>query len=165
MGQNTVSAFTTGPSDRIERSLRNMARVSMMDKAAHVPAVWDTGATCSCVSEQVVKELGLIPTGKTQVLTPGGAATLNTYLVDITLPNNVTIPDVQVCDSEIGKQGVGLLVGMDIIALGDFAVSNYNGRTTFSFRIPSQGYTDYAKQLRTRAVMGPPHGNGKRKKR
>ena len=30
-----------------------------------------------------------------------------------------------------------VLIGMDIINLGDFAVSNHNGKTTFSFRMPS----------------------------
>ena len=27
-----------------------------------------------------------------------------------------------------------VLIGMDIIGLGDFAVSNYRGKTTFTFR-------------------------------
>ena len=30
-----------------------------------------------------------------------------------------------------------ILDGMDIISLGDFAITNQNGQTTFSFRIPS----------------------------
>ena len=29
------------------------------------------------------------------------------------------------------------IFGMDIISLGDFAITNQNGQTTFSFRVPS----------------------------
>jgi len=32
---------------------------------------------------------------------------------------------------------------MDVITMGDFCVSNFNGVTTFSFRVPSEGKTDY----------------------
>lgn len=46
-------------------------------------------------------------------------------------------------DSEIGKQGIDVLIGMDIISNGDFAISNYEGRTQFSFRIPSQEHIEY----------------------
>ena len=37
-----------------------------------------------------------------------------------------------------------VLVGMDIINKGDFAVSNRNGATSFSFRIPSVENFDFA---------------------
>lgn len=37
---------------------------------------------------------------------------------------------------------------MDIISKGDFSISNYGGRTIFSFRSPSMASTDYAKQIK-----------------
>ena len=40
-------------------------------------------------------------------------------------------------------QGMDVLIGMDIIGAGDFVVTNRNGRTKLSFRIPSQGDTDF----------------------
>jgi hypothetical protein len=46
-------------------------------------------------------------------------------------------------DSEIGNQGIDVLIGMDIISLGDFAISNFDGKTQFSFRIPSQRHVEY----------------------
>ncbi len=49
-------------------------------------------------------------------------------------------------DSEIGKQGIDVLIGMDIISNGDFAVSNYDGKTYFSFRLPSQEHVEYKKK-------------------
>ena len=36
-------------------------------------------------------------------------------------------------DSEIGNQGIDVLIGMDIISMGDFAVSNFSGKRQFSF--------------------------------
>ena len=38
------------------------------------------------------------------------------------------------------------LIGMDIINRGDFAVSNRDGATTFSFRIPSIESFDFVKE-------------------
>lgn len=36
---------------------------------------------------------------------------------------------------------------MDIISKGDFAIPNYNGKTQFSFRLPSQNDVDYKKEF------------------
>lgn len=127
-------------------------------------ALWDTGATRTCISLNVAKDLGLIPTGKRNIQTPSGKGVVNTYLVSITLPNNVHLEDVEVCDSAIGEQGIGVLIGMDIITRGDFSVSNYNGKTMFSFRIPSRSITDYVAQLRTEKLIGT-HGSKKKKKK
>lgn len=124
-----------------------------------IDALWDTGATSSCISHDVVASLSLIPTGKRNIRTPSGSSEVNTYLVDIILPNDVRIPDLIVCDSEIGAQDIGMLVGMDVINKGDLAVSNYNGRTTFSFRIPSIKNTNYVLEIDKNLS----HGKGKRK--
>lgn len=40
------------------------------------------------------------------------------------------------------------LIGMDIITLGDFAVTNVNGKTVFSFRYPSCEKIDYVNDAR-----------------
>lgn len=59
----------------------------------------------------------------------------------------VIVQNTTVIDSEIGSQGIDILIGMDIIKLGDFAISNYKGQTQFSFRIPSQEHVDYKNVL------------------
>ena len=38
-----------------------------------------------------------------------------------------------------------MLVGIDVIRYGDFAVTNYGGKTVFTFRIPSRGAMDFTK--------------------
>jgi len=35
---------------------------------------------------------------------------------------------------------------MDVIGMGDFAVSNFNGKTSFTFRIPSVAEADFLKE-------------------
>jgi len=108
-------------------------------------AIWDTGATNSVISDVVVKALNLLPIGKVEVHTAGGSLTANVYLVNITLPNNITVPNVRVSEGII--QGSEMLIGMDIISLGDFSVTNMNGRTTMSFRVPSCSEIDYVRDV------------------
>lgn len=128
-------------------------------------ALWDTGANSSCISMDVVHDLSMISTGKIPVRTPSGTGIRDTYLLDVVLPNSVRIQDLMVCDSEIGSQGIGMLLGMDVISRGDFAVTHPNGKTMFSFRIPSTSAIDFVSGLRVQDVIGQQHGKGKRKHR
>lgn len=58
------------------------------------------------------------------------------------------VKDITVIGSEIGTQNIDLLIGMDIIGLGDFAVTNLGGNTVFTFRVPSVEKIDFAGRLR-----------------
>lgn len=156
------SAFTTYSSG-IVKTLKNQATVKCNNKTTDVIALWDTGATSTCISLDVVNQLQLIPDGDIEIKTPSGISKQHTYLVDVILPNNVTIPDLMVIDSAIGSQGIGMLIGMDIITKGDFSVSNYDGKTVFSFRMPSQKKTDFVQEIRIEKLVGQKHGQGKRK--
>lgn len=73
--------------------------------------------------------------------TPSGSADAPIYRVSLGLTNDMDIENLHVCDSEIGLQGLGILIGMDVIAMGDFATSCRSGRTMFTFRIPSISYS------------------------
>jgi hypothetical protein len=42
--------------------------------------------------------------------------------------------------------GFGAIIGMDIISRGDSAITNYNGKTWLTFRIPSLFGTDYVQE-------------------
>ena len=104
-------------------------------------SVWDTGATNSCITQHVVDELGLLPIGREQVYTAGGLATVNLFIVDIMLPNSILFRGIEVLCVEL-EDTSDVLIGMDIICRGDFAISNYDNQTTFSFRTPSAGVID-----------------------
>ena len=63
-------------------------------------ALWDTGATQSCISDRLATEFGL-------------------------------------------EDDCDLIIGMDIMTQGDLAMTNLEGRTVFSFRIPSLYTVDF----------------------
>ena len=109
-------------------------------------AIWDTGATTTCITAKVASELGLIPTGTTITSTAGGDKECNTYCIDILLPNNILIYNLTVFEVHLNDGDV--LIGMDVIKHGDFTISNYNGQTKMSFRIPSLQETDYVKEAK-----------------
>ena len=86
------------------------------------------------------------------------------FLVNIHLPSNVGFAGMRVTRGRF--IGGDILIGMDIISRGDFAVSNHRGITKFSFRIPSQRHIDFYEQyqqLKSQFGKGKPQ-HGKKKK-
>ena len=108
-------------------------------------AIWDTGATNTVITQKVVQDCGLKPTGMVEISHAGGKTTTNTYLVNIRLPNKVEVCQIRVTEGILTGQA-DVLIGMDIIGQGDFAVTNKNGKTVFSFRIPSVKCIDFVKR-------------------
>ncbi len=137
-----ISVFTE-KYKTLQRRLINSAIIESAGQFVPVRTQWDTGATGTCISKGVVAQLGLQPTGMINVQTPSGIGTMNKYMVNLILNNEIRIMNLVVMDSEIGNQGLDVLIGMDIITMGDFAVSNFDGKTQFSFRIPSQEHVEY----------------------
>lgn len=137
-----VLSFT---STIVGRSLRlvNSATVKHGNDSLTVDAQWDTGASNTCIAMEVAQALRLPVTGMAMMKTPSGMREMPTFVVDLLLPNNVTVTNLVVMGSEIGGQGIGVLVGMDVITLGDFAASFKDGLTRFSFRIPSIEHADF----------------------
>jgi predicted aspartyl protease len=107
-------------------------------------AIWDTGATLSVIRPEVAEALSLKSVSTMWISTPTDErARSSVYLVNIYLPNQVKVIDVQVAEGI--PAGCDMLIGMDIITLGDFAVTNFDGHTTFSFRMPSLAEIDFCK--------------------
>ena len=163
--QQTVYHAYTTKYEGITQTLINDVELISQEKRCAGKAQWDTGATRTCISKDVVKQLDLVPTGMINISTPSGTKVVHVYMIDVLLPNSLLVKNVQACGTEIGSQGIQVLIGMDIIALGDFAVSNAKNQTVFSFRIPSKEHTDLVKQIRIENKIGPKHGQGKRKKK
>lgn len=139
----TIFQAFTNKYNGLANRLITPVTVAYNGKEVNINALWDTGATRTNISKEVVQQLDLIPTGKINIQTAGGSIPSSTYLVNVSLPNHVVIQDIEVCDSEIGKQGLGMLVGMDIISRGDFVISAFGDKTTFSYRIPSKKKYDF----------------------
>lgn len=118
-------------------------------------ALWDTGATASVISTDVVNELGLSPISQCRTYHAQGESIVNVYLIDMVLPNHLLIRNVKVTEGRLN--GFGVLIGMDIINLGDFALTHRDNKTVFSFQIPATHEYDFVKQLQ--------QGVGQKKKR
>ena len=114
-------------------------------------AVWDTGAMGTSISRALALKLGLQQSGEMDIEGVTGSARCKTYLVSLLLPNQLTIPELEVSDCE-GNIGCDVLIGMDVIGMGDFAVCNKGGNTTFSFCIPSIDVIDFTQADQTSQV-------------
>ena len=116
------------------------------EPAAHqFDGIWDTGATGSLISANVVERCDLKQTGVATIRTANGNEdTVPTYIVNLRLPNQVVVMGIPVARGSFGDADV--LIGMDVITKGDFAVSNWDGKTSFSFRVPSLGEIDFVKE-------------------
>lgn len=106
--------------------------------------IWDTGASSTAISEDVVKKLNLPIVSMMKVNTANGESVASVHIVDLYLPNRVVIPNLLVTSAKLSDP-IQILVGMDVITLGDFTISNFNMKTTLSFRTPSFARTDYVK--------------------
>lgn len=108
-------------------------------------ALWDTGASCSFITKRLADKLGLISVSVGQVNHAGGTDTSNKYIVNLVLPNQVQFEGLFVNECKM-DDAIDLIIGMEVITLGDFALTNVGGKTLFSFRIPSKESVDFVKQ-------------------
>ena len=108
-------------------------------------ALWDTGATASVISSEVAISLGLLPISQCMTYHAQGQSLVNVYLVNLVLPNQILVRDVRVTEGNLN--GFGVLIGMDIINLGDFALTHRDNKTVFSFQIPATHEYDFVKQI------------------
>lgn len=122
-------------------------------------AIWDTGATNSVITKKVVDDLQLKPINVTEIHHAGGTSMSNVYLVNIILPDGVMVPNVRVTLAELTDLNIPeehqshVLIGMDIITTGDFAVTNHNNKTVLSFRIPTSNEIDFVPEAKEHNIM------------
>ena len=121
-------------------------------------ALYDTGATNSAISPQVVDDLKLDSIGARTVGVGGGSLSTTAHLVNIGLPNRVMFPMVPVAKM-ILLGGVDILIGMDILGAGDFAVTHHGGKTVFSLCFPSRGCIDFVADAIAYNKSHPPSKN------
>jgi predicted aspartyl protease len=122
-------------------------------------AIWDTGATGTVISQKVINACGLKPIGIAEVNTANEKRLSSVYLASIFLPNHVSFAQLRVTEGTIS--GGDVLIGMDIITRGDFAITNSDGKTTFSFRWPSTKRIDFVEEARK--GKAPPPSRASRK--
>ena len=113
-------------------------------------ATLHTGITSSGISASVVQACGLRPTRYGTVTTPFGLVErVPIYLVNVWLQPSVAVVGLPVAEIESFRDA-DVVIGMDIIGRGDFAVTNADQETVVTFRFPPQGGIDFeAESMRT----------------
>jgi predicted aspartyl protease len=111
-----------------------------------VDAVLDTGATISCITSRAAKRIGLVPIREDSFTHAKGKAPSLIYSVDVVFPKGKIFEGIEVAEIS-DDQRIDFLIGMNIIGLGDLALTSANGESAFSFRIPPAGrIIDFEKQ-------------------
>lgn len=101
----------------------------------NVKALWDTGASKSCISTRLAQKLCLPVVGMEMMQTASGKQIVPRYIVDIKLPHGVDYLGIPVA-AFVGSAKFDILIGMDLITLGDLAITNARGETCVSYRMP-----------------------------
>jgi predicted aspartyl protease len=121
--------------------------------------IWDTGATNTVISRKIVDDLLLKPIGMTLIKHAKGEDMSEVYFVNIVLPNKVGFSQIRVTEGILS--GADVLVGMDIITRGDFAVTHKDAKTTFSFRCPCTGHIDFVEEGKPKTQASSGHKVGR----
>lgn len=121
------------------------------NKTISTYAIWDTGAQGSVITKKTANKLGLVPIGKSNIRGVHGTNEVNVYRIQLTLNNKsiILLANVTESDDLSADDSIGMLIGMNVINMGDFSISNYSGRTVMSFREPSQRVIDYVEGIRS----------------
>jgi len=83
-----------------------------------VPAMIDTGASCTVIREGLAQQLGLQPTG-TRVIHTASHSNVRCYeyLVRLLFPNNILF-ETDVVETPLRGQHIDCLIGRDVLADG-----------------------------------------------
>lgn len=133
--------------DNRETVLKAPAVIAWNGKTAEAIVTFDTGADKSCISKRLIDELELTPTSKTIISTVHKSETCNVYKAHIGFTPYAVAKNFEFAAQNETNNLYDVLIGMDLLAMGDFMFTNYEGHTVFSFRAPSQKSELYSKSL------------------
>lgn len=124
-----------------------MAGLSQKENAARLKqrrklrCCFDTGANCTAINQKTAQELGeAVKQNGVTMLSPNAVTKTSQYTADILLPN-----DMVICQHPVNviESPIDIFVGMDIIGIGDFALTTRNGQKLLSFVVPHQIEIDF----------------------
>lgn len=137
---------------RIGKHIEPSIHTNYMPIHKNFHALWDTGATHTCIGRKVIDTLGLIPIGDKSVVYSVGAQgkEINNYYVSLILPGDIGLHKIRA--GEVDTPAADIIIGMDIIRHGDFSISCKNGNTLFSFQFPSAREIDFVQEYKERLL-------------
>ena len=126
-----MAVYTKEYESQPEAILTNVIICPAVDLSANVAVpvhcqvenvLWDTGATNTLISQEVVNALGLQPKNKALISSAGGDVESWTYLVHVILPTGTAELNVQALLNDNSDYDV--VIGMDIINSCDFCYTS-----------------------------------------
>ena len=103
-------------------------------------AIWDTGAERSCIFSDVIKPFNLQKVSTFNLRTVNRNEPVNTYFISISLKELGKISDnIEIIGLNRNTDIFDVIIGIDIINMGDFYFGIEDGCSIFKFRIPSRG--------------------------
>ena len=109
------------------------------DDAVVFRALWDTGATISCIDSRVIERLSLVHTGSYLDVADEKGATrkVKSYYVNLyALDGGKIVHQLHVAN--VGYYGIDIIIGMDVIMNGDLRVHSDGDNFDFSFCFPER---------------------------
>ncbi len=129
-------SFIVSHFNELHKALESYIDIGGEGSMMSVKALWDTGVTQSCISYEIVKMIEPKRISKSKVASVEKAVTEEIFAISVALSDEITFRDVAVKATDLTEKDADMLIGMDIIARGDFEVRNLHGITQFAFRIP-----------------------------
>ena len=131
----TLSYYFENKQDRliIPVQIHSVPFNSML--SVSINALWDTGAMMSAITLETRDKLKAPSVDRKTIAGIHSSQEVDIVSIMLEMPNSVVkkIFKVAVCNI---TSNTGMIIGMDIISLGDFALSNGNNQTLFSFAVP-----------------------------
>lgn len=142
--QGTITIRSNG--NGILRELKSEITLSnrITGQSLNIIGIWDTGCSKTTFNEEDLKSIDASYTGPAQSQTASELIPVSVYMANLKLsPDLVT--SLQVIGNPKFQKGYAL-IGMDLIAAGDFSITNHGNETVMSFRFPSLHHIDYGKK-------------------
>jgi len=114
---------------------------AVLPTTVELNCLWDTGAVISMLSNKIIDQLGLVPVSKCTTFHAHGSAEAFIYYVNLILPNGIEVSKLKIIGGALPD--TDMLVGMDVIALCDVAITHPKGGTMFSFRLANGDGIDF----------------------
>jgi hypothetical protein len=118
--------------------------IKRIPKPYWTAALWDTGATHCSITASLAKELDLIPASKVRVEHAKGVSYENLYFLTLHVTKKYYV-EIELTECQSVSNNFEIIIGMNVISHGDFALTSKNGIITFSFRLPSSTHIDFTK--------------------
>ncbi|MBL4652506.1 MAG: hypothetical protein JKY53_06525 [Flavobacteriales bacterium] len=117
-------------------------RINQPPKPYTTAALWDTGSSHCFITKSLATSLELHPIDKALVEHAMGRTFENVYFAVLQITEKYYI-EIELTECQSINNNFEIIVGMDVINQGDFAITNQAGKTTFSFRLPSETTIDF----------------------